>query len=326
MILHAANNYRYNKKKKIIKRANHKNHRLYLPVTMSKKVLCFGEVLWDAFGDEKKAGGAPMNVARHLVQQNADVAFASRVGVDASGDELVGFLKDNGLYSAIIQRDETLPTCQVTVQLDASNQATYIIPQPVSWDNIQADDALTRAAVDAAAIVFGSLACRTETTRRTLLNLLDETTALRIFDVNLRPPHYTLATIETLAARATVVKMNEEEAALLIGGSSSGLKDMILEFYAKYHAKTICVTRGENGAIIWHDHDFYEHPGFKVDVVDTVGAGDAFLATFIAGILAKKPMQQVLTKACAIGAFVTSQRGANPVYNTAGINAIIDSL
>src|ERR1700761_9761990 len=92
------------KKKKIIKWADHKNQRLYLPATMSKKVLCFGEVLWDAFGDEKKAGGAPMNVARHLVQQNVAVAFASRVGMDASGDELVGFLKDNGLYSPIIQR------------------------------------------------------------------------------------------------------------------------------------------------------------------------------------------------------------------------------
>jgi len=292
---------------------------------MSRKVLCFGEVLWDAFGDEKKAGGAPMNVARHLVQQDVDAAFASRVGTDKSGDELVAFLKNNGLYSPIIQHDDMLPTCEVTVKLDASNQATYIIPQPVSWDNIQTDALLTQAAINATAIVFGSLACRTETTRQTLLNLLDETNALRIFDVNLRPPHYTLATIETLAARATVVKMNEEEAALLIGGSNGNLKDMMAEFYAKYHAQTICVTRGEHGAVIWHDHKFYEHPGFKVDVVDTVGAGDSFLATFIAGILARRPMQDVLTKACAIGAFVAGKRGANPVYNIKEISAIINS-
>lgn len=290
-----------------------------------KKVLCFGEVLWDAFGDEKKAGGAPMNVARHLVQQKVDVTFASRVGMDAPGGELVHFLKKNGLYSNIIQLDEHLPTCEVTVKLDSGNQATYIIPEPVSWDNIQTEDALTETAVNAAAIVFGSLACRTETTRQTLLNLLDETNALRVLDVNLRPPHYTLATIETLAARATVVKMNEEEASLLIGGSNGSLKDMIGEFYAKYHARTICVTRGENGAIIWHDHEFYEHPGFKVNVVDTVGAGDAFLATFIAGILAAQPMQQVLAKACAIGAFVTGKRGANPVYNDNEISTIINS-
>jgi fructokinase len=290
-----------------------------------KKVLCFGEVLWDAFGDEKKAGGAPMNVARHLVQQNINATLASRVGIDAPGIELDNFLKTNGLYSNIIQHDELLPTCEVTVKLDADSQATYTIPQPVSWDNMQAEEALTAAAVNAGAIVFGSLACRTETTRQTLLNLLDETNALRVFDVNLRPPHYTLDTIETLAARATVVKMNEEEAAMLIGGSSGSLKDMINEFYAKYHAQTICVTRGGNGAIIWHDYKFYEHPGFKVNVVDTVGAGDAFLATFIAGLLAEQPMQQVLVKACAIGAFVTSKRGANPVYDNDEINAILNS-
>ncbi len=281
---------------------------------MKNRVLCFGEVLWDAFGDEKKAGGAPMNVARHLVQQHVDVKFASRVGSDASGDELVTFLKGNGLYSPMIQRDNTLPTCEVTVKLDDKNQATYIIPEPVSWDNIQLDNNLKEGGKGASIIVFGSLACREKITHYTLLNLLDETDAIKIFDVNLRHPHYTLATIETLAARASVIKMNEEEADLLIGGGSGDLKGKIKEFQKKYHTKTICVTRGENGAIIWHDHEFFEHPGFTVDVVDTVGAGDAFLATFIAGIIDNKPFPKILLNACAIGAYVTSQRGANPVY------------
>src|ERR1700710_3145796 len=116
-------------------------------------ILCFGEILWDAFGDEKVAGGAPMNVARHLVQQGADVLFASRVGVDASGAGLIEFLKKGGLYSDLIQQDEKLPTCEVTVQLDKDGQATYIIPEPVSWDNIQPQKALTRAAEQASAIV-----------------------------------------------------------------------------------------------------------------------------------------------------------------------------
>ncbi|WP_461451235.1 carbohydrate kinase family protein [Mucilaginibacter sp.] len=294
---------------------------------MNKKVLCFGEVLWDTFGDEKIAGGAPMNVARHLVQQKVKAGFASRVGTDESGEKLVEILKQNGLYSEnTIQRDDALPTCEVTVQLDDKGQATYIIPEPVSWDNIQTTETLTHSAVNSDAIVFGSLACRTETTKNTLLNLLDETKALRVFDVNLREPHYTMSTIENLAARATVVKMNDEEARLLIGGSSSNsLEDVVAEFRAKYHPKTICITRGENGAIIWHDHKIYEHPGFKVDVVDTVGAGDAFLATFIGGILANKPMEDILKKACAIGAFVTSKRGANPVYDEQEIIRILNS-
>ncbi len=289
---------------------------------MKNNLLCFGEVLWDAFGDGKVAGGAVMNVAYHLRQQGADAVFASRVGADASGDELIAFLKENNLYSGLIQQDETLPTCEVTVKLDKNRQPAYIIPQPVSWDNIQSTDALQQTAAKATAIIFGSLVCREKTTRNTLLNLLDETTALKVFDVNLRAPHYTLQTIETLAAHADVVKMNEEEASLLINGSSGDLKDQINEFRKKYHAQTICVTCGENGAMVWHDYEFYEHPGFKVEVVDTVGAGDSFLATFINGLLNKQPLQEVLEKSCAVGAYVAGKRGANPVYDE-GIRGVL---
>ncbi|WP_214072143.1 carbohydrate kinase [Mucilaginibacter sp. dw_454] len=289
---------------------------------MKQNILCLGEVLWDAFGDEKVAGGATMNVAFHLAQQGAGVAFASSVGTDASGNELVDFLKDNALFSDLIQRDEHLPTCEVTVQLDEQQQATYIIPQPVSWDNIKTKSALTKCAKSATAIVFGSLVCREKKTRDTLLNLLNETNALKIFDVNLRAPHYTLQTIENLAARADVVKMNEEEADLLINTNKGDLKEKINEFRSKYHAQTICVTRGAHGAIVWHDHKFYEHPGFEVKVADTVGAGDSFLATFIVGLLNKLPMEQVLERACAVGAYVASKRGATPRY----VDGIVDLI
>jgi fructokinase len=280
-----------------------------------KNVLCFGEILWDTFEDGKKAGGAPMNVAMHLKQQRVKVSFASRIGSDPSGDELVEFLKKGGLFSELIQRDDILPTCEVTVELDKNQQATYIIPKPVSWDNIQTDPLLTQTAEKASAIIYGSLACRDKTTRDTLLNMLDETRAIKIFDVNLRAPHYTLSTIETLTARADVVKMNEEEAKLLIGGSSRDLKDQIMEFRSKYHSRTICVTRGEHGAIVWHDHDFYDSPGCPVQVGDTVGAGDSFLATFVNGLLKNEPMQQLVDKSCAVGAFVAGKRGANPPYD-----------
>jgi fructokinase len=289
---------------------------------MKKNILCFGEVLWDAFGSEKVAGGATMNVAYHLQQQGADVSFASSVGIDASGFELIDFLKANNLYTELIQQDESLPTCEVTVQLDENQQATYIIPQPVSWDNIKTTEVLVKTAAKASAIVFGSLVCREQTTRDTLLNLLDETKALKVFDVNLRAPHYTTQTIETLAAHADVVKMNEEEADLLINGSKGDLKDKITEFRKKYHAQTICVTRGANGAIVWHDYEFYEHPGCFAHVVDTVGAGDSFLATFINGLINKQPLQQVLERSCAVGAYVTGKRGANPVYD-AGIRELL---
>jgi fructokinase len=282
---------------------------------MKKQVLCFGEVLWDAFDYEKKAGGAPMNVARHLVQQGVKVKFASRVGKDYSGQQLAVFLKDNGLFSDLIQQDDSLPTCEVTVQLDKQGQATYIIPQPVSWDNILPEAPLIAAAAKSDLIVFGSLACRGNVTRNTLRTILDESKAVKIFDVNLRAPHYELATIELLAAKADVIKMNEEEAGLLIGGGEGKkLQQKIIEFQKTYHPQTIIITRGADGALIWFDEQFYETFGCPTEVVDTVGAGDAFLATFIAGTIAGNPVQQILDRACRVASFVTTQVGANPVY------------
>jgi fructokinase len=277
-------------------------------------ILCFGEVLWDTFDDGKKAGGATMNVAFHLAQQGANASFATRLGNDALGKEMIRFLKANGLYSELVQESEKLPTCEVKVTLNENKEATYTIPKKVSWDNIKTKKQLTQAAKASDAIVFGSLVCRDATSRDTLLNLLGETKALTVFDVNLRAPHYTLSTIENLAARTNIIKMNEYEANLLLNHGKGDLKDRIIEFRKKYHCQTICVTLGENGAIVLHDGEFYEHPGYKVNAVDTVGAGDAFLATLTIGILNKLPMQQILERACAVGAFVTSQRGANPLY------------
>ncbi|MCJ8210404.1 carbohydrate kinase [Mucilaginibacter sp. RS28] len=286
-----------------------------------KPVLCFGEVLWDAFGETKKAGGAPMNVAWHLKQQGAAVSFASSVGRDASGDELADFLEQSGLYSDLVQQDDTLPTCEVTVQLDEHGHATYIIPQPVSWDNIRVTDTLLNAARNASAIIFGSLACRGTQTRDTLHELLSESNTLTVFDVNLRAPHYDRDTIHTLAARAHVVKMNEDEAELLIG-KGGDLKQKIEEFHGTYHSQTICVTRGDKGAILWHDGKFYEHDGYPAHVVDTVGAGDSFLATLVAGLLNNESPDTILNRACRVGAYVAGQRGANPSYNIAEVEAL----
>ena len=283
-------------------------------------ILCFGEILWDAFGEEKVAGGAPMNVARHLVQQGADVSFASRVGNDESGRGLVEFLKSGGLYSNLVQTDEKLPTCEVTVQLDKDGHATYVFPEAVSWDNMQPEPELIATAKQATAIVYGSLACRHATTRETLISLLDQTSALKIFDVNLRPPHYAIETLEILLKAADVIKMNDDEAIILSGDEKGTLEEKMLAFHHNYKAKTICVTRGAHGAIVWHNNKFFEHPGFLVKVVDTVGAGDSFLATLISGIIRNEPIDKTIEKACKVGAFVAGKRGANPVYEFGLLN------
>ncbi len=291
-------------------------------ITMKNYVLCFGEVLWDTFADGKTPGGAPMNVACHLVQQDVDVLFATRLGDDKPGRKLRAFLKENQLDGPHVQTDGKLPTCEVTVQLDADSQATYIIPEPVSWDKIKVKNGIKKAARKASAIIYGSLASRGEITRQTLLTLLDESSALKIFDLNLRAPHYQIDTIETLAAKADVIKMNEDEAELMMPGYQDNLHAAISELQKKFHIKTVCITRGGKGAIICHDEHLYEHPGYTVQVEDTVGAGDSFLATLVSGLLKEKPMAEVLEKACAIGAFVASKRGANPPYDKDAIKAI----
>lgn len=290
---------------------------------MDKQVLCFGEVLWDGFGTEKKAGGAPMNVAMHLLQQQIPVQMITRIGEDDLGDELFAYLEEQNFPIKLIQRDPKLPTCLVTVALDENHQAKYTIPQPVSWDNIQPENTLIKEAFPFETIVYGSLACRSETSLNTLLYLL-RNQAYKIFDVNLRPPHFTLEVIETLARKADMVKMNEEEMLFLSPKNEQVLsvESQMKAFAARYQTETICVTLGEHGCKVLHQQQFYRHPGFKVKVADTVGAGDSFLATFIAGILKQQPMEEILVNASAIGAFVASSQGANPIYDQQKIHAI----
>jgi fructokinase len=290
---------------------------------MEKQVLCFGEVLWDGFGSAKKAGGAPMNVAMHLLQQKISVQMLTRIGEDDLGDELFAYLEGQHFPTQFIQRDAELPTCLVTVDLDENHQAKYTIPQPVSWDNIQPEKTLLKEVFPFEAIVYGSLACRSTTSLNTLLQLL-KNTAYKIFDVNLRPPHFTLQVIETLAQNADMVKMNEEEMLFLSpkNEQNTSLEAKMKEFSKRFHTKTVCVTLGENGCAVLHQQQFYTHPGFKVKVADTVGAGDSFLATFIAGLLQELPMEEILINASAIGAFVAGSNGANPIYDHEKINAI----
>ena len=294
---------------------------------MNKKILCFGEVLWDTFAEGKKPGGAPMNVAMHLIQQGIDAVMASRVGPDASGGELVSYLKTIGLYSDLIQHDQTLPTCIVTVDLDEQNQATYTIPQPVSWDNIQPEESLIDQAEKADIIVFGSLASRNITTRETLIRIL-KSKALKVFDVNIRAPHFEIANMKSLGGMADVIKMNAEELDMLAGTELSHFseKEKILFLSDFLGCKTICITRGGAGAIIYMNNQFFEHGGYAVNVIDTVGAGDAFLATFITGMLSSEDPNIILDNACAIGAFVAGSRGANPAYDHTQITKIRTQL
>jgi fructokinase len=286
----------------------------------SSEILCVGEVLWDALPEGLFLGGAPFNVACHLRAAGTLVSMVSRVGHDRLGQEALRRAARYGVGVDLVQVDEALPTGFVSVTVDDAGIPTYEIVAPAAWDAITANDALFARAVDARAIVFGSLAQRHATSRRTIEGLL-ESKALKVFDVNLRPPYEDREVVWRSLQRADVVKVSDAEMRQVadwfdLRGSS---RDIAARLAESFGCSVVCITRGSNGAALWHDGAWSEHPGFTVEVKDTVGAGDAFLAVLLVGLLAGGDDGMLLQNANLIGAYVATQFGALPTDQAAAI-------
>jgi fructokinase len=282
----------------------------------NNQILCFGEILWDNLPSGPVEGGAPMNVALHLSRFGINSSIASSVGNDKKGIDLVDFLAKSGLRSDLVQVHESLPTSEVLVILDEHNTASYEICKPVAWDEIFLTPELIEEAKASTSIVFGSLASRSPVSRNTLIKLLDNEDILKIMDVNLRPPYDTESNVKHLLEKSDIVKLNDEELMQITGwyAISGSLEERILTFGKLLDLDTLIVTMGKNGAYVLHNDDLYHHKGFKVATEDSVGAGDAFLAGFLAAFFDGKDLNTALTEASAIGAFVASQPGATPAY------------
>ncbi len=289
-----------------------------------KLIVCFGEVLWDMLPDGAQPGGAPLNVAVHLKKHGIDPWLVSRIGTDDEGKKLRQFLSDSGLNLSCLQVDDELPTSKVLVHLDAHKNATYEICEPVAWDNIQLTDNLKELAAKAGLIIFGSLAARNETTRGVLNYLLENTPAIKFLDVNLRTPYDKRDWIETLLHKADFVKLNDDELARIAKWNNvSGNETELLRWLSKFFScQCVCVTRGANGALLLLEDQIIQHRGFKVNAVDTVGAGDAFLAGLVVQLSEEKSPEEALEFACATGAFVASRSGAVPIYSKDNIESM----
>ncbi|HKJ41892.1 MAG TPA: PfkB family carbohydrate kinase, partial [Sunxiuqinia sp.] len=241
--------------------------------------------------------------------------------------ELVAFLNHSGLKTDLIQVDDSLPTSEVLVHLDEKNNATYEICEPVAWDNLQLTDSLVKRTQEAGLLIYGSLASRQEQTKETLSSLL-ENDAIRLIDVNLRKPYDKKEIVEPLLEKSDIIKLNDDELAVFASwNNKSGVeeKKLVKWLASHYGAGLICVTKGEHGALLFAEGQFYEHPGFTVNTVDSVGAGDAFLAGLIAALFEDKPYDEALAFACGTGAFVASKAGATPKYNMSKIEQILAS-
>lgn len=293
---------------------------------MQDDILCVGEILWDALPEGLFLGGAPFNVARHLHALGEPVAFVSRVGNDRLGREARRRLRALGLDDDLVQTDDRHPTGFVRVALDSdSGEPEYEILEPAAWDAIAQTDALERRAEQAAALVYGSLAQRAWRSRTTLRRLW-AADALQVFDVNLRPPFDDRAVVEASLRAADVVKLNENERRRLqewfglSGGREAGMVDLVETF----GCRVVCVTEGSDGARLWMEGRGWQHPGYAVAVEDTVGAGDAFLAALLAGMLEGRTGAGLLAFANRLGAYVATHSGAGPTYEVDALDDLRD--
>ena len=289
--------------------------------------VCFGEVLWDFLPDgSKQPGGAPMNVAYHLNQLGISTAMISRIGNDELGKELFDYFTSKKVSGDFIQKDNEHDTSRVLAKVDG-NHVTYDIVKPVAWDFITYNMTIEKLVADSRYFIFGSLGARAETSRRTLFELL-EIAPLKILDINLRAPHYEKQTLDYLLQHADILKLNIDELDLLAGwyGIDGNEKDKITALQDKFHLNTILATRGDKGAVILENGKFYEHPGFVVKVADTIGSGDSFLAAFLSKYLQGSLINDALTFASGMGAFIATKHGACPSYSVSDVFTAIETF
>ena len=286
-------------------------------------IACFGEMLWDVLPTGKQPGGAPLNVAVHLHNFGLDAVLISRIGHDDLGAELLAFVESKGISTRYVQRGETHLTGVVKANVSDSREVTYQIVKPVAWDYIKYTPELSQLVETAEAFVFGSLAARHAPSRETLYRLLQQA-PLKVFDVNLRPPHYSRDVVTYLLRQADIVKLNHHELAELMGwfGASADEETALCWLAERFQLQAVCVTKGADGAALWVGQQLYRSPGIPVEVQDTIGSGDAFLAALLRGWLAGQAPAAYLAFACAAGSLVATSQGATPLISEAQVRAL----
>jgi fructokinase len=288
---------------------------------MATKIVCFGEVLFDVFPSHRKIGGAPLNVGLRMASLGIDTQIISRIGQDEIGKELLDFVTQNGVTTDSIQVDKSFATGEVLVKLDEKGSASYTINYPVAWDKIEATPEAQNAVANADALVFGSLVCRDNTSYQSLLTLLNSA-KYKIFDVNLRAPFYTKELLSDLMNKADFIKFNDDELyeiSAFLGSPFHSLEQNIQFIAETTKTQHICVTKGSHGAVLFYNNRLFYNSGYKITVADTVGAGDSFLAGLLTKLLTGVAPQEAINFACALGALVAQEEGANPIISTEAI-------
>ncbi|MFC0344125.1 carbohydrate kinase family protein [Epilithonimonas hispanica] len=279
--------------------------------------VCFGEVLWDIFPTGSRAGGAPFNVAYNLDKMGVEVQMISKVGNDELGKNLLEQIDSWEISTNHIQIDNEKPTGTVIANFDEHGEAHYDIVKNVAWDNIQITPEQKELIQNSEAFVFGSLIARNKESKNTLLELI-ELSKFRVFDVNFRPPFIDFELIKTLLHKANLVKMNKAELRTIIEflGEEYLDEDTSIKHIQNYFdLNEIVLTKGSKGARYFVGNENYTFSAVSIDVQDTVGSGDSFLAGFLSKRIQGKNPQEIMKQAVSLGAFITSKSGACPDYS-----------
>jgi len=281
-------------------------------------VVGLGEVLWDVFPDGARYGGAPANVASHAAALGAEAWMVSSVGADDLGDRALAVMKEHGVRTDAVQQSRDRPTGTVQVEVDGQGQPRYRIAEGVAWDGLAWSDDLASLAARSDAVCFGTLAERSVPTRETIGRFLEHTRpdCLRVLDVNLRQAFYDDERLRASLDRANVLKLNDEELPVVAracgaGGDAdeAGLLRQVLD---DGDLKVVALTRGSRGARLLAGDGAVDVSGEAVTVRDTVGAGDAFTAALILGLLEGRDLEAIGRACCRVAGYVCTQAGAVP--------------
>ena len=285
---------------------------------MNEIVVGMGEALWDVLPEGKKIGGAPANFAYHVSQFGLPSCVVSAIGDDALGKEIIENFTSKGLDQLIAE--VPYPTGTVQVEIDQTGIPLYDIKENVAWDNIPYTEHLDALAKRTKAVCFGSLAQRNVVSRETINHFLDtmpkDDDSLIVFDVNLRQGFYNKEILCKSMQNCNILKINDEElitVSRMFGYPGSDLQDKCWILLGKYNLKMLILTCGINGSYVFTPGNVSFQPTPKVEVADTVGAGDSFTAAFIASILKGKSVTEAHTIAVKTSAFVCTQKGAMPI-------------
>ena len=280
---------------------------------MKKIIVGIGEILWDMLPAGKQLGGAPMNFAYWINRLGGNAFMVSSVGNDALGGEILSRLNKIDIEEIFVQKSLEYPTGTVDVKIDDKGKPDYVIHENVAWDYIEWSDELQKLAKRTDAVCFGSLAQRSDVSRGTILRFLEnvDKKCIKIFDINLRQDFYNKEIIKNSLAYATILKLNDEE--LPIVGNMFELtgddQTIIRKLIDKFDLEIVALTLGDNGSLLISKNDISEQKGIKVDIVDTVGAGDSFSAAIVMGLLEGETLEEINRSANELAAKVCTQKG-----------------